>query len=99
MASDTGDDEAFRLLSIRSTSAPSGHTGRNWLIYEIAQGENIIKGYRQGDLKAETVEVERIVVALNERRHSPKGRRGPKPGGRPAAAQAASAPAAESDDE
>jgi hypothetical protein len=97
MASDAGDDEAFRLLSIRPTSAPSGQTGRNWLIYEIAQGENIIKGYRQGDLKAETAEVEKIVVSLNERRHSPKGRRGPKPGGRPAAQ--ASAPAAESGDD
>ena len=93
MGNGTTDDEAFRLVSIRTTSAPTGHTGRNWLVYEIAQGENIIKGYRQGELKAETVEVEKIVIALNERRHSPKGRRGPKPGGRPAA----QAPAAATD--
>jgi hypothetical protein len=97
MGTGAGDDEAFRLVSIRTTSAPSGYSGRNWLVYEIAQGENIIKGYRQGDLKAETAEVERIVIALNERRHSPKGRRGPKPGGRPAAQT--SAPATEGDSE
>jgi hypothetical protein len=96
MGTGPNDDEAFRLLSIRTTSAPTGYTGRNWLVYEIAQGENIIKGYRQGDLKTETAEVEKIVVALNERRHSPKGRRGPKPGGRPAAQ--AAAPVADSDD-
>jgi hypothetical protein len=97
MSTGASDDEAFRLVSIRTTSAPSGYTGRNWLVYEIAQGDNIIKGYRQGDLKAETAEVEKIVIALNERRHSPKGRRGPKPGGRPAAQT--SAPAVEGDGE
>jgi hypothetical protein len=81
-------DESFRLVSIKSTPAPSGHTGRDWLVYRIAQGSNIITGYRQGDLKTVSAEVATLVTSLNERRHSSKPKPGRKPGPR-AAAEAA----------
>ena len=78
------DDERFRLISIASARAPSGCSGHDWLMYRIAQGKNIITGYRRGDLKAASAEVETIVTSLNERRVSAKAKPGRKPG-RPAA--------------
>ena len=53
-------------------------------MYRISQGQNVITGYRRGDLKAVRGEVEQIVVALNDRRLTRKERPGPKRG-RPAA--------------
>ena len=96
-AADANQEEAYRLVAIEPVRAPAGCTGRDWLIYRIAQGDNLITGYRQGDLRAATADVERIVVGLNERRIASKGRPGPKP---KAAAGAAAAPAApaEADD-
>ncbi len=73
------DTEAYRLIGIRPAATPAGCAGRDWLVYEIAQGANIITGYRRGDLPAATADVEKIVVALNERRAKSKGRPGPKP--------------------
>jgi hypothetical protein len=69
----------FRLVSIRRSSAPSGSTGSDWFTYHIAQGTNDINGYRRGDLDAVTVEVEKIVAALNERRVGKRGRVDLKP--------------------
>lgn len=87
---DASDAEAFRLVAIRPTTAPKGHSGRDWLAYEIAQGRNVITGYRRGDLQTATADVERIVVGLNERRVASKSRPGPKPkSGAGASAQAA----------
>jgi hypothetical protein len=74
-----GDEEAFRLVTIGHAPAPEGCVGRDWLVYRIAQGANMITGYRRGDLPAATAEVERIVMGLNERRVASKGRPGPKP--------------------
>jgi hypothetical protein len=82
------EDLAFRLLSIRASSAPSDSVGRNWLEYRIGQGENVIKGYRRGDLQTVRAEVEKIVIALNERRRSFKGASAPKRGPRAAAPRA-----------
>jgi hypothetical protein len=76
--------EDFRLISIGATRAPSGCAGRDWLIYRIAQGDNIITGYRRGDLATASADVETIVAALNGRRRSTKPKPGPKPGRRPA---------------
>ena len=73
------DTEAYRLIAIRPADAPAGCAGRDWLVYEIAQGANVITGYRRGDLPSATADVEKIVVALNERRAKSKGRPGPKP--------------------
>jgi hypothetical protein len=87
-AAESGD-ESFRLISIKPAPAPSGHTGRDWLAYRIAQGKNIITGYRRGDLKAVTAEVAILVKSLNERRHSSKPKPGRKAGARSAAEAAA----------
>lgn len=78
-SSEADDSEAFRLVSIKQTPTPEGCVGRDWLVYRIAQGGNVITGYRRGDLPAATADVERIVVGLNERRVTRKGRPGPKP--------------------
>ena len=90
-------EEAYRLVTIEPARAPEGHTGRDWLVYRIAQGANMITGYRQGELRAATADVERIVVGLNERRVANKGRPGPKPKGSTAPAAAAPAAAPEAD--
>jgi hypothetical protein len=62
------DDDSFRLVSVHTTTPPSGSAGRDWLVYRIAQGTNEIRGYRRGDLKSARVDLEKIVVGLNERR-------------------------------
>jgi len=58
---------AFELVSIDPTAAPSGGAGDDWLVYRISQGLNLITGYRCGSRAHVVAEVERIVVALNER--------------------------------
>lgn len=78
--------EDFRLVSISTTRAPSGCAGRDWLVYRIAQGDNVITGYRRGDLATASADVESIVAALNGRRRSAKPKPGPKPGRRAATA-------------
>ena len=80
------DATAFRLLSIRASSAPRDSAGRDWLEYCIGQGKNLIKGYRRGDLQTVRADVEKIVVALNERRRAFKATTGAKRGRPPAAA-------------
>ena len=85
-SADTSEDLAFRLLSIRASSAPRDGAGRDWLEYRIGQGQNVIKGYRRGDLQTVRADVEKIVIALNERRRSFKGVSAPKRGGARAAA-------------
>jgi hypothetical protein len=78
-AADASDAEAFRLVEIRPARPPEGCVGRDWLVYQIAQGRNVITGYRRGDVGAVTADVEKIVVGLNERRVAGKSRPGPKP--------------------
>ena len=82
----TTDDLAFRLLSVRASSAPRDSGGRDWLEYRIGQGANVIKGYRRGDLDTVRADVEKIVIALNERRRSFRAPSAPKRGGGPSAA-------------
>jgi hypothetical protein len=76
------DALAFRLLSIRASRAPRDSGGRDWLEYCIGQGNNVIKGYRRGELKAVRADVEKIIIALNERRRSFKAATAPKRGPR-----------------
>ena len=92
-ATEDAEDISFRLVSVKTTSTPEGCQGRDWLVYQIAQGANMIMGYRRGTLQTVTAEVELIVLGLNERRVSGKGRPGPKRG-RPAATGAAPASSA-----
>jgi hypothetical protein len=67
-------DGAYRLLSIKEASAPTGSAGRDWFTYRIAQGPNMITGYRRGSLASVTEEVDNIVIGLNERRMVRRGR-------------------------
>ena len=77
---DDNVDEGYRLVSIKpARRAPTGSVGRDWLVYSIAQGQNLITGYRQGDVAAVTAEVERIVAALNERHFKGRAHAQPKP--------------------
>ena len=82
------DAQRFRLVSILAATAPSGCAGRDWLAYRIAQGENMITGYRRGDLQTVSAEVARIVDGLNDRRSHVKKATG-RPGRPSAAALAA----------
>ena len=84
-ASDPEDKEAFRLVAIRHAGPPEGCVGRDWLIYEIVQGNNRITGYRRGTLASATTEVEKIVLGLNDRRGPTPAKLTPS-GPRPAAA-------------
>ena len=60
--------DEYRLAFIKPARAPSGNAGSDWLMYRIAQGPNVINGYRRGDIASVTTEVEKIVTGLNERR-------------------------------
>jgi hypothetical protein len=71
--------DGFRLVSIQPAPPPSGSAGRDWFKYRIAQGANLINGYRRGELAAVTADVERIVAGLNERRIVKRGRVDLKP--------------------
>lgn len=59
--------ESYRLISIDRTATPRGGTGDDWLVYRIAQGKNVVTGYRRGSRGDVSAEVERIVDALNVR--------------------------------
>jgi hypothetical protein len=78
-------EDAYELISVRSSRAPSGADGADWHQYVIRQGDNEIRGYRQGTLVAVTADVEALVERLNDRRNLKPGRthivlRGRKPG-------------------
>lgn len=49
-------------------------TGTVWHCYVIGQGENSIRGYRQGSIDSVTRAVEEIVFRLNERQRGKFGR-------------------------
>ena len=66
-AMDEGD-ETYRLISIANSAAPSGSAGRDWFVYRIQQGANVITGYRRGNIEGVRTDVEKIVIGLNERR-------------------------------
>jgi hypothetical protein len=57
----------FELVSIDPTAAPNGGAGDDWIVYRISQGLNMVTGYRCGTRAHVVAEVERIVIALNER--------------------------------
>lgn len=59
--------QPYKLMLIQRTAPPAGARGSNWFHYEIAQGANIIHGYRQGSLETVTMLVEENVELLNER--------------------------------
>jgi len=66
--------DPFEVVSIRAVPAPAGTSGANWHRYEISQGKNRIVGYRAGAADSVREEVELIVVGLNTRRTTRRGR-------------------------
>ncbi len=66
--------DPYEIMSIKSSEPPSGFDGSNWYKYEIAQGGNVILGYRSGNRQSVTHAIEAIVVQLNERRLGKRGR-------------------------
>lgn len=83
--------DPYLLVSVLAAPAPSGATGSSWHRYEIRQGFNRIVGYRQGAVESVTTAIEALVVQLNERRISPRGRGriAPAPASPPADAEGA----------
>jgi hypothetical protein len=57
----------FCLIGIDGVGAPSGATGDDWLVYRIAQGTNVVTGYRRGRRQDVSVAVRLMVQALNVR--------------------------------
>lgn len=68
------NDEPYELRAVKKTDAPAGSEGKDWVRYEIAQGSNLITGYRQGSVSSIKRAAEEIVVGLNERRSPNRGR-------------------------
>lgn len=53
---------------------PPNAEATEWHCYTITLGDNTIRGYREGDLRAVTRAAELIVAQLNERRHGKRTR-------------------------
>lgn len=68
------NDEPYELKAVNRTDPPPGSEGKDWVRYEIAQGTNLITGYRQGTVSSIKRVAEEIVVGLNERRSPNRGR-------------------------
>ncbi len=66
--------DPYKIRSIKPSEPPAGVEGTNWYRYEIAQGKNVIRGYRAGSRKSVTSAIEIIVAQLNERRRGKRGR-------------------------
>jgi RNA recognition motif-containing protein len=64
----------FTLISSGDSVAPGGAEGHDWVRYEIAQGNNVIVGYRRGDLAAVRNQLEQMILDLNKRRLPNRGR-------------------------
>jgi hypothetical protein len=60
--------QPYEIVSVRRAKPPPGTEGSNWHRYVIAfEGTSTIHGYRQGNLRAVTRAVEKIVAQVNER--------------------------------
>ena len=64
----------YEIVSVEKTDPPSGTEGSDWYHYVIAQGPNIIRGYRQGALSAVKIAVAEVVEQLNQRRFGKRAR-------------------------
>ena len=72
VAAETSATE-YRLIDIEPTQPPDG-CGGEWFAYRIAQGGNMIRGYKSGTRFSVTTAVEQIVEVLNDRRVVRRGR-------------------------
>jgi hypothetical protein len=66
--------QKYQIQSIERTDPPEGTTGAAWCSYVITQGDNVIRGYRQGNLRTVRSELKNFVQQLNDRR---AGKRNP----------------------
>tara|TARA_B100000749_G_C18208653_1_gene375056 strand:+ start:68 stop:364 length:297 start_codon:yes stop_codon:yes gene_type:complete len=64
----------YEIVSVEKTDPPPGTEGSDWYHYVIAQGPNIIRGYRQGALSAVKSAVAEVVEQLNQRRFGKRAR-------------------------
>lgn len=67
-------ERPYTIVSIEQADAPPEGDGELWHCYVISQGDNMIQGFRQGDLEGVTTAVEEIVAQLNSRRLGKRGR-------------------------
>ena len=74
MAAQNPHDEPYELLSVDKSEPPAGGQGDDWCRYRIAQGANVITGYRQGSVNSTKRAAQEIVSGLNERRSPKRGR-------------------------
>ena len=65
---------SYEIVSVEKTDPPPGTEGSDWYHYVIAQGPNIIRGYRQGALSAVKSAVAEVVDQLNQRRFGKRAR-------------------------
>jgi hypothetical protein len=73
------DEHKYELVSIDEAEPPQTNDkteSGDWFKYQIAQGDNMITGYRRGKLRTVRREVKTIIIGLNERR---SGKRKPPP--------------------
>ena len=59
----------YEIVSVEKTDPPPGTEGSDWYYYVIAQGPNIIRGYRQGALSAVKSAVAEAVSYTHLRAH------------------------------
>ena len=67
-------EDDYEIVSVEPTAPPKHFGGTGWHCYVIGQGENTIRGYRQGSMEIVRESVEEIVARLNERRFGKRGR-------------------------
>jgi len=70
----TEDPGAFVLRSLDRSAGPDGSEDNDWFRYQIVQGQNVVSGYRRGNVSGVRAYVEGIVTALNDRRALKRGR-------------------------
>jgi hypothetical protein len=67
-------DQQFEITSVLPMEPPADSAGSEWHCYTITQGDNTIRGYREGNLGSVTRAAELIVAQLNERRMGKRAR-------------------------
>lgn len=64
----------FEITSVSPMEPPNDAASSEWHSYVITQGDNTIRGFREGNLKTVTHAAEIIVAQLNERRMGKRAR-------------------------
>jgi len=67
-------DDDYKVVSVEPADPRDDMVGKGWHCYIIERGDNMIRGYRRGSVKAVTSAAEEIVARLNERRYKRSGR-------------------------